>query len=218
MSTREAVIVGWAHSPFGKLAEYEDIEALMGAVGSTALQHAGVGAEDVDNIAVGVLNCGFSKQSFEGALPSVAIPGLETTPSMRTENACATGSAAVLCRRINVDRGQAGPRIGARGRGREDDRDRQGEEIGEILLLKAAATCKEEGEHARAVSPACSAASPSSYFQRHGDQSRRPGDAIAAKNHTNGCAQPLCPAAQGPRRYEFCQQRCPTRTRSWPGR
>ena len=42
-----AVIVGWAHSPFGTL-EAEDIEALIAEVGTSALDHAGVSPQDVD--------------------------------------------------------------------------------------------------------------------------------------------------------------------------
>jgi len=68
---KEAVIVGWAHSPFGKL-EAEDIEALIASVGTKALEHAGVSPQDIGFVTVGVLNAGFSKQGFEAGLVSVA--------------------------------------------------------------------------------------------------------------------------------------------------
>ena len=45
----EAQIVGWAHSVFGKSAA-ADTAALMAEVTGPALEHAGIGAEDVDAI------------------------------------------------------------------------------------------------------------------------------------------------------------------------
>ena len=68
--TSKATIVGWSHSPFGKL-DVLDIEDLFSMVGNAALEHAGIKASDVNMAAVGVLNNGFSKQGFEGGHPFV---------------------------------------------------------------------------------------------------------------------------------------------------
>ncbi len=65
--TTKAAIVGWAHSPFGKL-DAPDVESLFSLVGTAALDHAGVAPGDVEFAAVGVLNSGFSKQGFEAGL------------------------------------------------------------------------------------------------------------------------------------------------------
>src|SRR4051794_13637077 len=92
--TKRACIVGWAHTPFGKLEE-PDVEGLMARVAGTALEHAGVVSGDVDVITVGVFNNGFSRQGFEGALVAVGQPDLAHVPAVRIENACATGSAAI---------------------------------------------------------------------------------------------------------------------------
>ena len=92
--TKKAHIVGWAHSPFGKL-EDPDLETLMARVSGAALEHAGVDASSVDGISVGVYNNGFSKQGFEAALVALRQPALAYTPATRVENACATGSAAL---------------------------------------------------------------------------------------------------------------------------
>ena len=70
-----ACIVGWAHTSFGKL-EDPDVESLMSRVSGEALKHAGIGADQVDGIYVGVSNNGFSKQGFEGALVALGTPGL----------------------------------------------------------------------------------------------------------------------------------------------
>ena len=66
----EAAIVGWAHTPFGKLEE-PDVEGLIARVSGEALAHAGVEEAQVDGIYVGSMNTGFSKQGFEGSLVAV---------------------------------------------------------------------------------------------------------------------------------------------------
>ena len=87
-------IVGWAHSAFGK-SDAPDTEALMAEVTGPALAHAGIDAEDVDGIFVGVFNNGFSNQDFQGALVGMGNEPLARVPATRYENACATGSAAL---------------------------------------------------------------------------------------------------------------------------
>src|SRR3546814_10689287 len=65
----KAVIAGWSHIPFGKLAD-PDTESLMAQVSGAALAHAGISGKEVDGIYVGVMNNGFQKQDFQGALRS----------------------------------------------------------------------------------------------------------------------------------------------------
>src|ERR1700712_1159717 len=86
-----ACIVGWGHTPFGKLEE-PDVEGLIARVSGDALAHAGVEEAQVDGIYVGSMNTGFSKQGFEGSLVAVNRPGLAHAPATHLENACATGS------------------------------------------------------------------------------------------------------------------------------
>ena len=88
------VIVGWSHSPFGKL-DVPDVESLITSVARSALDHAGVAPQDVDFVAVGVFNNGLTPQGFEGGLVSLGEPGLRFTPAVHVENACATGTAAL---------------------------------------------------------------------------------------------------------------------------
>ncbi len=92
----DPLIVGWAHTKFGK-SEAPDTMALMAEVARPALDHAGLPADAVDGIFVGVYNNGFSRQDFQGALVAMGTPELAGVPFMRTENACATGSAALRC-------------------------------------------------------------------------------------------------------------------------
>src|SRR6478736_5960842 len=89
-----ACIVGWAHTPFGKLNN-ETVESLIVRVAVDAMADAGIGPKDVDEIVLGHFNAGFSAQDFTAALVLQASPDLRFKPATRVENACATGSAAV---------------------------------------------------------------------------------------------------------------------------
>jgi acetyl-CoA C-acetyltransferase len=90
----EACIVGWAHSPFGKLDD-PDIEALVGRVARAAIDDAGISAAEVEAGFVSLFNNGFSAQDFPASLVLQHVPELRFRPITRYENACASGSAAV---------------------------------------------------------------------------------------------------------------------------
>ena len=90
----EACIVGWAHTPFGKL-EDPDVESLIGRVARTAIEDAGVAPAEIDAVFVGLFNNGFSKQDFPASMVMQSVPELRFKPATRYENACASGSAAV---------------------------------------------------------------------------------------------------------------------------
>ena len=179
---KDAVIVGWAHSPFGKL-EAEDIEALIAEVGTSALDHAGVSAQDVDFVAVGVLNCGFSKQGFEAGLVSVAVPDLEQTAAVHVEHACATGSAALYTAMDYIESGLG--RI-ALVIGAEKMTATPTAEVGDILLAGA---YRKEEDGVPAGFAGIFGQIAGSYFQRYGDKSTELA-MIAAKNHENGVSNP----------------------------
>ena len=87
-------IVGWAHTPFGRL-DGETVESLIVRVANGALADAGIDAKDVDEIVLGHFNAGFSAQDFTASLVLQASPDLRFKRAVRVENACATGSAAV---------------------------------------------------------------------------------------------------------------------------
>src|SRR6202048_914513 len=89
-----ASIVGWAHTPFGKL-DIETVESLVVKVANEALADAGISAGDVDEIVLGHFNAGFSPQDFTASLVLQADPAFRFQPATRVENACATRSAAV---------------------------------------------------------------------------------------------------------------------------
>ena len=177
-----AQIVGWSHSPFGK-SDHPDTESLIASILAPALDHAGIGAEDVDGIFVGVFNAGFSRQDFQAALVALADERLRHTPAIRYENACATGSAALYGAMdfIESGRGRIALVVGA-----EKMTATPNAQVGDILL--GASYVKEEADIQGGFAGLFGTIAQS-YFQRYGDQS----DAlamIAAKNHANGVSNP----------------------------
>lgn len=178
----KAVIVGWSHIPFGKLIE-PDTEALMARVSVAALDHAGVAAKEVDGIYVGVMNGGFQKQDFQGALVALAEPDLAYVPAARLENACATGSAALYAAMdfIESGRGHVALVVGA-----EKMTSRSTPEVGDILL-NACYRKEEDGVDGGFAGLFGNIAAR--YFERYGDKSRELA-MIAAKNHHNGVSNP----------------------------
>lgn len=177
-----AQIVGWAHTPFGK-TEHPDTESLMAAVIAPALEHAGVGAESVDGVFVGVFNNGFSKQDFQGALVGMADARLSRVPATRYENACATGSAALhgALDFIEAGRGRIALVVGA-----EKMTATPTAEVGDVLL---GASYRREEAAVEGGFAGLFGRIAENYFQRHGDQSEALA-MIAAKNHENGVANP----------------------------
>jgi acetyl-CoA C-acetyltransferase len=192
-----ACIVGWAHTPFGKLEE-PDVEGLIARVSGEALAHAGVEEAQVDGIYVGSMNTGFSKQGFEGSLVAVNRPGLAHAPATHLENACATGSAALYAALDFVDsgRGRVALVIGA-----EKMTAKTVAETGDILL--GASYRKEEADIEGGFAGVFGRIA-AGYFQRYGDRSEELAR-IAAKNHRNGVGNPYAQLRKD-LGFEFCNR------------
>lgn len=192
-----ACIVGWAHSPFGKL-EGETVESLIVNVTNEALNHAGIGPADVDEIILGHFNAGFSPQDFTASLVLQADETLRFKPATRVENACATGSAAVRqgIRAIESKASRVVLVVGV-----EQMTSKPGPEIGKNLLK--ASYLPEDGDIPAGFAGVFGQIAQT-YFQRHGDQSDALA-AIAAKNHKNGVNNPLAQMRKD-LGYEFCRQ------------
>ncbi len=177
-----AAIVGWAHTPFGKL-DTVSVESLIVRVTREALDHAGLNPSDVDEIVLGHFGSGFSPQDFTASLVLQASDDLRFKPATRVENACATGSAAVhqAIKSINAKAARIVLVVGV-----EQMTATPGPEIGKTLLR--ASYLAEEGDTPNGFAGVFGNIA-ASYFQRHGDQS----DALAmisAKNHFNGVSNP----------------------------
>jgi acetyl-CoA C-acetyltransferase len=192
-----ACIVGWAHTPFGRL-EGETVESLIVRAAGEALVDAGVAAKDVDEIVLGHFNAGFSAQDFTAALVLQASPDLRFKRATRVENACATGSAAVHQGLRAIAAGAAKIVLVV---GVEQMTTTPGPEIGKNLL-KASYVREEadiDGGFAGIFGKIANL-----YFQKYGDQS----DAlamIAAKNHKNGVSNPYAQMRKD-LGYEFCRK------------
>ena len=191
-----ACIVGWAHTPFGKL-NGETVESLIVRVAGDALADAGIGPKDVDEIVLGHFNAGFSAQDFTASLVLQASPDLRFKRATRVENACATGSAAVHqgIKTIEARAARIVLVVGA-----EQMTTTPVPEIGRNLL-KASYVREEadiDGGFAGIFGKIAAL-----YFQKWGDQS----DAlamIAAKNHKNGVGNPYAQMRKD-LGYDFCR-------------
>lgn len=192
----QPAIVGWAHTPFGK-HDAETVESLVVRVASEALDHAGIGPEEVDEIVLGHFNAGFSPQDFTASLVLQASDKFRFKPALRVENACATGSAAVHEGLKTIEAGRARIVLVV---GVEQMTRTPAAEIGRNLLR--ASYLAEDGETPAGFAGVFGKIAQS-YFQRHGDQS----DAlamIAAKNHRNGVANPYAQMRKD-LGFEFCR-------------
>ncbi len=191
-----AAIVGWAHSPFGKLSG-ETVESLIVKVATEAMADAGIAPGDVDEIVLGHFNAGFSAQDFTASLVLQASPDLRFKRALRVENACATGSAAVHqgIKAIEAKTARIVLAVGV-----EQMTTTPAAEIGKNLL-KASYVRDEadiEGGFAGVFGKIAGL-----YFQKYGDQS----DAlamIAAKNHKNGVGNPYAQMRKD-LGYDFCR-------------
>src|ERR1700712_4923136 len=190
-------IVGWAHTPFGKLAG-ETVESLIVQVANGALADAGIEARDVDEIILGHFNAGFSAQDFTASLVLQASPDLRFKRALRVENACATGSAAVHVGLKSIEAKAARVVLVV---GVEQMTTTPGPEIGKNLLK--ASYVREEAEIEGGFAGIFGRIA-ALYFQRWGDQS----DAlarIAAKNHRNGVGNPYAQMRRD-LGYDFCRR------------
>ena len=191
-----ACIVGWAHTPFGRLSD-DTVESLVVQVATEALRDAGIGPKDVDEIVLGHFNAGFSAQDFTASLVLQASPELRFKRATRVENACATGSAAVHqgLKAIEARAARIVLAVGV-----EQMTTTPGPEIGRNLL-KASYVREEadiDGGFAGIFGKIAGL-----YFQKWGDQS----DAlamIAAKNHKNGVGNPYAQMRKD-LGYDFCR-------------
>ena len=191
-----ACMVGWAHTPFGKLTD-ESVESLIVQVAGEALADAGIAASDVDEIVLGHFNAGFSAQDFTASLVLQASPDLRFKRATRVENACATGSAAVHqgLKAIAATTARIVLVVGA-----EQMTTTPGPEVGRNLLK--ASDVREEADIDGGFAGIFGQIA-GLYFQRWGDQS----DAlarIAAKNHKNGVGNPYAQIRKD-LGYEFCR-------------
>lgn len=175
-------IIGWGHTPFGKLDNI-GMEQLIRDAALPAVASAGLELADIDGIFIGHFNGGFVRQDFSGALAAVAIPEFRHTPSVRMENACATGSAAIWAALDALASGRVKRALVV---GVEKMNTLANAQIGEVLLR--CSYVQEEGDTPGGFAGVFGKIA-AEYFERFGDQSDALA-AISAKNHANGVHNP----------------------------
>ena len=187
-------IVGWSHSKFGKYDQL-DPETLIADAVRGALADSGLSAEQVDAVVVGTFNGGFVSQDFPSSLALNAEPGLRFKPSLRVENACATGSAAIYSGMQAIRAGEADVVLVV---GYERMNGLPTAQVGDVLLK--CAYVKEESSSTGFAGVFAGIAQK--YFDAYGDAS----DALAhisAKNHLNAMANPYA-HVQRDLGFDFC--------------
>ena len=190
-------IIGWGHNKFGR-NDTQSTEDMISEVVSEAISHAQVDPKDIDNIVVGTFNNGFQKQDFHGALPAINCEVLKHVPSLRVENACATGSAAIhtALNSIEAKRSKLNLVVGV-----EKMTDRSTKEAGDILL---GASYRKEEDKIDGGFAGVFAQITDTYFQRYGNQTKYLSK-IAAKNHKNGAVNPYA-HMQVDLGFDFCNK------------
>ena len=190
-------IIGWGHNKFGR-NDTQTTEDMISEVVSEAISYAQVDPKEIDNIVVGTFNNGFQKQDFHGALPAINCEVLKHVPSLRVENACATGSAAIhtALNSIEAKRSKLNLVVGV-----EKMTDRSTKEAGDILL---GASYRKEEDKIDGGFAGVFAQITDTYFQRYGDQTKYLSK-IAAKNHKNGALNPYA-HMQVDLGFDFCNK------------
>jgi len=186
-------ITGWGHTKFGALKD-QSLEDLITAAAREALDHAGVGAKDVDGIWLGHFNSGMVPDAFAASLVLGADDDLRFTPATRCENACASGSAAIYSALEAIRAGSTRIALVV-GVEKMTGLDTAG-------VTQALAGASYQAEESGVSFPQIFGRIASGYFQRFGDQSETLAR-IAVKNHANAMANPLA-HMQKAVSFDFC--------------
>jgi acetyl-CoA C-acetyltransferase len=177
----KALMVGWGHTPFGRL-DGIGLEELIQSATREALASAGIAGTDVDGIWLGHFNSGLVPDGFCSSMVASADPGLRYVPAVRCENACASGTAALsgAIDAIRAGRVKVALVVGAEKMTGLDT-------AGATRALGGASYQKEESDKSF---PGIFAEFARAYAIRHGDPSEAMAH-IAVKNHENALLNPL---------------------------
>ena len=177
----QANIVGWGHTPFGKLTG-ETIESLIVAAAKEAIGHAGIDPRDIDAVWLGHFNSGMVPDAFCSSLIFGAHDALRFKPATRCENACASGSAALYAAMDAVQSGRVRVALVV-GAEKMTGLDTAG-------VTRALSGASYQPEEADLSFPAIFAQFAKAYADRHGDPTEAMAR-IAVKNHRNALSNPL---------------------------
>ena len=203
---KDILLTGWGHSKFGKLTDHT-LESLIVQVAGEAIRNSGLEPKDIDEVYLGQFNSGMQPLGFTSSLALQLSADLANVPSTRTENACASGSAAF---QQGVKAVLAGTARNVLVIGAEKMTDAGADVVGAALL---GASYEMAGKASTTGFTGLFAEVAKHYGKRYGtgiDAATYPGGlgdvlgSIAAKNHRNGMDNPY---AQMHRDFgeEFCR-------------
>ena len=203
---KDILLTGWGHSKFGKLTDHT-LESLIVQVAGEAIRNSGLEAKDIDEVYLGQFNSGMQPLGFTSSLALQLSADLANVPATRTENACASGSAAF---QQGVKTVLAGTARNVLVIGAEKMTDAGADVVGAALL---GASYEMAGKASTTGFTGLFAEVAKHYGKRYGtgiDAANYPGGlgdvlgSIAAKNHRNGMDNPY---AQMHRDFgeEFCR-------------
>ncbi|QSZ47452.1 acetyl-CoA acetyltransferase [Arthrobacter sp. D5-1] len=203
---KDILLTGWGHSKFGKLTD-DTLESLIVQVAGEAIRNSGLDPKDIDEIYLGQFNSGMQPLGFTSSLALQLSADLANVPATRTENACASGSAAF---QQGVKAVLAGTARNVLVIGAEKMTDAGADVVGAALL---GASYEMAGKASSTGFTGLFAEVAKHYGKRYGsgiDAEKYPGGlgdvlgSIAAKNHRNGMDNPY---AQMHRDFgeEFCR-------------
>ena len=175
-----AVIVGWGHTPFGKL-EDRSLEQLIVEAGREALASAGIDGGDVDAVWLGHFNSGMVPDAFCSSMVLGVDEKLRFKPAIRCENACASGAAALYAALDAVESGRVRVALVV-GAEKMTSLDTAG-------VTHALGGASYQREEADLSFPAIFARYAQAYRARYGDPTEAMAR-IAVKNHANAMANP----------------------------
>ena len=189
-------MIGWGHTRFGKRPGI-DLEDLVVEAAQEALEDAAIDPAEIDAIFVGHFNSGMSPQDFAAPLALQADERLRFKPATRTENACASGSAAIHQGLTSLAAGTARRVLVV---GVEKMTDAGAAQVADSLL--GASYRKSDLAETRLGFAGVFARIAETYFEAFGEQSDVLAR-IAAKNHKNGLRNPFA-HLQKDFDFEFC--------------
>ncbi|MFF1829199.1 acetyl-CoA acetyltransferase [Paenarthrobacter sp. NPDC058040] len=203
---KDILLTGWGHSKFGKLSD-ESLETLIVQVAGEAINNSGLDPKDIDEIYLGQFNSGMQPLGFTSSLALQFSADLANVPATRTENACASGSAAF---QQSVKAILAGTARNVLVIGAEKMTDAGADVVGAALL---GASYEMAGKPSTTGFTGLFAEVAQHYDKRYGSSMSSPGfeaglgdvlGSISAKNHRNGMDNPY---AQMHRDFgeEFCR-------------
>ncbi len=187
-----AAIVGWGHTPFGKLEG--SLEDLIVAAAREALADAGITGQDVDAVWLGNFNAGMVPDGFASSMILGADEGLRWKPATRLENACASGSAALYAAMDAIASGRVRTAlvVGAEKMTAVDN----------AAVTQALGCASYQKEEAGKSFPMIFAEFARAYADKWGDPTEAMAH-IAAKNHAAAVHNPLAQLRK-PLELDFC--------------